>query len=186
MTGDRKKQGYSLLELIVSISIIALLTGLFVANYHGANKRTDLTMAAQLLVTDFRYAQANALGLIKYDGEVPAGGWGLRVSSGNTERQGYTIFADGDDDQVYDPGEGTENLGGREVKFSPNIYIESISLDSGENSVADVTFLPPDPITRIKSGTATGTVLDIRLKEQVNNTTKTVRVNFLGLVEVID
>ncbi len=185
----RKKPGFSLVELIVSLSVITLLTGLFLANYHTANRRTDLTMTAQSLVTDIRYAQANALGLIKYDGAVPAGGWGVYFSAGgmgNASNTSYVIFADENDDRIYQVGEGNEDLGGRLVNLPPNIVIDRIMVGGSENVRANVTFLPPDPLTRIQGSSGTSTFLEIRLREKLNDTTKTVRVNFLGLVEVID
>ncbi len=186
---DRKyslKTGFTLIELLVSLSIISILTALFLANYHNTNQRTDLTMSAQALVTNIRLAQANALGLVKYDGEVPPGGWGVFVSSVSSNNHSYFIFADENDSEKYEDGEATPSLGGNVISFSPNISIDSISLGSAEVSQANVTFLPPDPITRLRSDGATSTFMDIRLRESLNNTTKTVRVNFLGLVEVID
>ncbi|PKM87092.1 hypothetical protein CVU83_03410 [Candidatus Falkowbacteria bacterium HGW-Falkowbacteria-2] len=180
------KSGYTLLELIVSMSIITLLTGLFLANYHSSNRRTDVIMTAQTMVSDFRYAQANALGLIKYDGEVPAGGWGIFVTSDPQEYRKYIIFADENDDELYQDTESMTVLGGRTIELSPNINIESITVNGVAKAKAVITFLPPDPITRIKTDTGTGTVVEIKLKENVNNSTKTVRVNFLGLIEVID
>lgn len=181
------KSGFSLIELIVSLSVITLLTGLFLANYHGANRRTDLTMTAQTLVTDIRFAQANALGLIKYDGEVPAGGWGVYFARGsNNNDTRYVIFADENDDRSYQEGEGNEGLGGRLVDLPPNIVIDNIRVGSIQDTKASVTFLPPDPLTRIQGTSATSTSVEIRLREKLNDTTKTVRINFLGLVEVID
>lgn len=181
------KSGFSLIELIVSLSVITLLTGLFLANYHNANRRTDLTMTAQTLVTDIRFAQANALGLIKYDGEVPAGGWGVYFARGNNNNDTrYVIFADENDDRSYQEGEGNEGLGGRLVDLPPNIVIDNIRVGSIQDTKASVTFLPPDPLTRIQGTSATSTSVEIRLREKLNDATKTVRINFLGLVEVID
>lgn len=182
-----QKPAFSLIELIVSLSVITLLTGLFLANYHSANRRTDLTMTAQTLVTDIRYAQANALGLIKYDGEVPAGGWGVYFANGSSDNNArYVIFADEDDSSSYQEGEGSEALGGRLVDLPPNIVIDAILVGGSQDNRASVTFLPPDPLTRIQGNGATSTFLEIRLREKLNDTTKTVRINFLGLVEVID
>ena len=100
-TKNVSNQGFTLVEMLVSISIIAILTGLFLANYSSINRRTDVAMAAQVLVTDIRFAQANALGLIKYDGDAPDGGWGVYLSSDEAENDTYTIFADLNDAGVF-------------------------------------------------------------------------------------
>jgi prepilin-type N-terminal cleavage/methylation domain-containing protein len=180
------KKGFSLIELLVSLSIISILTVVFLANYRSANRRTDLVMAAQILVTDIRYAQSNSLGLVKYQGAIPSGGWGVYFSSSNTDNNRYIIFADDNDNELYDAGEANESLGGRVVQLPDNIVIEHLSLGGGERSTANVTFLPPDPETRLRSDSYTSNFLEIRLRETINDTAKTVRVNFLGLVEVID
>lgn len=193
MIGIKKKNShnlnqaaFSLIELVVSMSIISLLTALFLANYHSVNRRTDLTMAAQILVTDIRMAQANALGLMKYDGLVPAGGWGVAFDADQTGNTKYIIFADENDNQNIEDGESAVNLGGRLVELPPNIEIDRLYINSAGQQSGCVTFLPPDPITRISGSAATGTIMEIRLHEKINDTNKTVRVNFLGLIEVID
>jgi prepilin-type N-terminal cleavage/methylation domain-containing protein len=184
--GLSSRSGFSLAELIISLSIISLLSALFLANYHSSNQRTDLIMTAQTLVTDIRFSQANALGLIKYDGQTPAGGWGVALFSDEQNNGYYLLFADENDDERYNDGEASEALGGRRIDFSPNIFVDQITINGTEQSRANISFLPPDPLTRLRADIATGTVLEIRLKEKINNTTKTVRINFLGLVEVID
>lgn len=179
--------GFTLVELLVSLSIISLLTALFLANYHNTNQRTDLVMAAQTMVTNIRFAQANALGLVRYDGAVPAGGWGVFLSSYSDEKDKYIIFADIDGDQSFSSNESVANYGAKIVSLPNNITIDNLETDSGQKvEKVNVIFLPPDPITYIATEYGTTTALNIRLKESLNNTTKTIRVNFLGLVEVID
>jgi len=181
-----KKRAFSLIELLVSLSIIAILTTLFLSNYRSANRRTDLVMTAQILVTDIRYAQANSLGLVKYEGAMPGGGWGVHFSSSEPNNNRYIIFADDNDNGLYDDGEANESLGGRLVYLPNNIIIEELNLGGTARAEANITFLPPDPITRLRSGPHTDTFLEIKLREEADGVVKTVRVNFLGLVEVID
>lgn len=178
---------FTLIELIVSMSIIVILTAIFLANYHSINKRTDLTITAQSLVSDIRYAQSNSLGLLKYQGSVPAGGWGVAFSSlpadgtSGPNKSRYEIFADENNNAKFDLGEADVNLGGRVINLPANIVIDNLSLES----VSNVTFLPPDPITKITGASdATSTYLTIILKDTALGATKTVRVNFLGLIEV--
>jgi hypothetical protein len=189
--------------MITSISLIVIITAIFIANYRSSNKRTDLIMTAQELVSDIHTAQNNTLGLIKYGLEVPAGGWGINFDSDNPRQ--YILFADLDRpasnevDQTWeadpgfmsydeDLGEGDIEKGARIIDLPPGIIIDSIIIGSGNatSTLANVTFLPPDPKTYIFNGLATSTELRITLKEERENAVKTVRVNFLGLVEVID
>lgn len=184
-----RKPGFTLIELIVSIGIISMVTGIFLANYSSANRRTDLTMTAQKMVTDIRMAQNYSLGLARYGesslAHVPLGGWGIHFSmSANNQ---YTIFADDDGNAVYNSGEADLNSGAQTTGFPNNIIIDSIKGPAVINSL-DVTYLPPDPITTITNDVtmATSSQVDISLKDLRTNTYKTVRINFLGLAEVID
>jgi len=191
--------GFTLIEMVVSLSVVMVVTVMFIANFHTANKRTDLIMTAQNLAADLHLAQNHTLGLVKYhnssEGTVPAYGWGINFDATNNE---YTLFADldatstvpGSGYMEYDPAlEGNVNYGARVTQMPPGIEISELQTDTALlNSRVNVTFLPPDPRTNIYrvAAAATSTTLDIKLKETQNNTTKTVRVNFLGLIEVID
>ena len=189
-----KLPGFTLVEMVVSISIIVMITALFIANYHSTDRRTDLVMAAQNLVADLHLAQNNTLGLVKYNDAVPEGGWGISL---NASSSSYTLFADLDQPPYstsgymqYDPSvEGNVRYGARVTQLPSQIQIVELKTASGAlNQRVNVTFLPPDPQTniyRVDAG-ATSTSLEIKLKETQNNTTKTVRVNFLGLAEVVD
>ena len=186
-----KKSGFTLIELIVSIGIITMVTGIFLANYSSANRRTDLTMTAQKMVTDIRTAQNYALGLARYGGSgstnVPSGGWGAHFSTAKNDQ--YVVFADNNGNSFYDMGSEDNLAYGSMISTLPkNVTIDSILINGISNSVADITFLPPDPTTFINNGLikASSTSLNIVLKDLRTSTIKTVRINFLGLVEVID
>ncbi|MFA6194808.1 MAG: type II secretion system protein [Patescibacteria group bacterium] len=185
------KKAFTLIEMVVSISMITIVTALFIVNYRSANKRTDLIMTAQNLVADIHLAQNNTLGLVKYNDTVPAGGWGISFDVDNDH---YILFADLDspEDAGYmsmdEATEARPEYGGRTTQLAPDIRISKLTLDGGtEVNAASVTFLPPDPRTNIfDTNTATSSALEIELTEGRNNSIKTVRVNFLGLVEVLD
>jgi len=193
---NQKITGFTMIELVVSIAIILMLILLFVTDYHTANRRTDLIMATQNLVANLHLAQNNSLGLVKYNtgsaAVVPAGGWGL---SFNTANNTYILFADLNAPGIagymqYDPAsEGNISYGARVMRLPPGITISNLqTTNSSSTSQVNVTFLPPDPQTNIYevSNGATSTSLTIQLKEAVNNSIKTVQINFLGLAEVID
>jgi len=181
-----KKSGFTLIELIVSVSIITIITGIFLANYSSANRRTDLTMTAQKLVSDIRLAQNYSLGLARYGSasstNVPLGGWGIHFDIQNNNKQ-YTVFADNDGDKLYEDTEADTSLGAQITTLPTNVIIDSLKT---VGTKVDITFLPPDPITTITGSATTYKQVDIVLKDTKTNAIKTVRVNFLGLSEVID
>lgn len=185
------KRAFTLIEMVVSLGIIISVTAMFIANYQSANKRSDLVMTAQELVADLHSAQSNTLGLAKYNNAVPPGGWGINFDK---QTNTYTIFADlNAPGQLgylqYDPStEGVVGYGARRVVLPARIKIEELRISSNlTTNLANVTFLPPDPRTNIWiSGGATSTFLEIKLLDTGNNNFKTVKVNFLGLAEVIN
>ena len=187
--------------MMTSIAIIVMITAIFVANYKTGNSRSDLIMTSQKLVADIHAAQNNTLGLVKYGGVFPAGGWGLNFDMSNPGQ--YIIFADlsqpysnepGQESSAdygsmmynADQGEGDVEKGARIVTLPAGIVITSLVDDHKTLDSANVTFLPPDPKTSIYDGSETSTSLTITLHDKRENTSKTIRVNFLGLAEVID
>lgn len=180
---------FTLIEMVVSVAMIALIASLFIANYHSSIRQTDLTMTAQKMVADLHAAQNNTLGLIEYNNLVPPGGWGLHFDS---TQDTYVMYAEldapGDLGYMdYDSAtEGVIGYGARTMSFSSDIRIIDLYGDIVDAQKADVTFLPPDPQTNILVGDASSTALSIVLKSLNNNTCRTVQVNFLGLVEVLE
>lgn len=177
------RPAFSLSELIVSLFIIVIITALFLTNYRDAEKRSDLTLSAQNLVSDIHLAQSYALGLSEYAGDVPVGGWGVHFDSATSSADRYIIFADTNGNQRYDAGEEDEASGGRTIYLSRTARIAGFS---GLSSPVDITFVPPDPITNISGAVSTSTSVGIILEETLNNSQKTIEVNFLGLAEVVD
>lgn len=182
------KSGFTLIEMVTSLVVIMFVTVLFIANYQAANKRTDIIMTAQKMVSDIHLAENNCLGLVKYDNYVPAGGWGVHF---NKDANYYMVFAEtsqpSDPDYLDFSAQGQNiQYGARRSEFAANTIIEDILLDGTSVTEASVIFLPPDPRVNINDGFATGTALQIILKEKNNNSTKKVEVNFLGLAEVVD
>lgn len=174
LTGN---SGFTLIELLTSIFIIILITGMFMVNYHNTNKRSELGVVKQKLASDIRLAQNYSLGSKIYDGvTTPSGGWGVHFSLANPTS--YIIFADKaatgfpNGNQAYDTGEAVE------TKTLPvGVTINSLS----PANAVDIVFFPPDPVTYING--LNNTTAEIVLKENINNSTAAVTVNFFGLID---
>lgn len=183
--------GLTLVEMIISLSVVMIITAIFIVNYRGTNKKTDLIMASQGLVADIHQAQSRSLGLLQYGDQTPAGGWGVHFDLNNPNQ--YIIFADLDgpgeygDYMEYDPEtEGNTDNGARVVELSSELELTNLVVGNSSRSTANVTFLPPDPRTNINSGGTTSTEMQISVKDLRDGSIRRVKINFLGLAEVIN
>ena len=188
----------TLIEMIVSLAVVMFVATIFIFNYQDNNKRTDLIMAAQVLVSDVHRTQNNALGLMPYGDKVPPGGWGLYFDVDSPSE--YIMFPD-----MQAPGESgyhayNANIesdvakGARVINLPRGIKISEIRFKKSKIGVsktkASLSFLPPDPRINIYSNsagdTSSSTELYVELEDLKNGGLKTIFINFLGLAEVID
>lgn len=167
----RKINGFTLIEIIVSISIITLMTSLFLANYRDTNKRTELTYAAQNLASDIRLAQNYGLGLRDFKTLEATGGWGVNMSEGDSY---YTVFADLNDDATFQEGERFLR-----VDFARGITVSNIDIGNELN----ITFKPPRPTVWINGNK--NTKAEITLANTEGSESK-LQINFFGLIDVLN
>lgn len=57
--------GFTLIEIIVSVTILLLLSGLFIANYNGFSNSQTVKQAASDLITNLRSVRTNASAGVK-------------------------------------------------------------------------------------------------------------------------
>ncbi len=163
--------GFTLIELMVVLAIIAILTAIFLASLRVGSEPSKIRLVSHNIVSDIRLTQSNTLGAVKYEDQVPEGGWGVHMEEGNSQ---YAIFADINANHSYNATDEKFVI----KDFSKDIQITSI--DQGDS--VDIVFDPPDPTTYINS-TSTGSVL-ISLTDDQDNS-ESIRVNFFGLIEVV-
>lgn len=187
------KSGLTLIEMIVSISIIVLLTTLFLANYRSGQRSSELSLAAQKLASDIRLAQNYSLGAKEFNGSVPQGGWCIYINNSSNYKTLYVLGADylaGGNKQCNVWASPSSELF-KQVDLPSGITIDQIvahkNSDSTNyyiNGTIDIVFIPPDPTTSIRDRVPYDYVdVSITLKDQ-NNNTKKVKVNFLGMIDV--
>ena len=185
-----KKSGFTLIELIVSMTIITMITAIFLVNYKATTQRSDLRLTAQRVVSDIRLVQNYALGLMSYGPnnlkKAPAGGWGIVFDAGSGE---YSTFADVTPNRLLDLGEDDEAYGAIHNQLPDNFIVDSIKVKQAGGTIitapkASIAFLPPDPKVFINAYEENQEV-EVVLKDKISGEIKTIRINFLGLAEVL-
>jgi prepilin-type N-terminal cleavage/methylation domain-containing protein len=191
MNKAKKNQGYTLIELIVSISILTMITGLFLADYKSSNQKAMLNTAADQLASDIRLMQSYALGAKKTgSGTVPAGGWCINVFS---PKDRYILFADNNGNGDYD-GAGEKY---KEIILPVQLEIKTggfvISLPAGgttSRNRIDVCYQPPDPKVSIVGTTgggpriSTGIASAVIIRDKKIGQEKKLLFNSFGLIDV--
>jgi len=169
-----KNIGFTLIEVIVTIFIIAVISGLIFANYHQSGQHIALQNSANILSQDLRRAQQMAMSVKDYScssGKLK--GFGIWLSPGADV---YSLRARCEiSDGVYlDPDPVLENHD--ELKKNGVIISNLIP----NQDPLKIFFYPPDPVIDI--GGATDAMITLSLKNA--SMTKTVKINEIGLIEI--
>jgi len=132
------KTGFTLIELLVIIGIIVLLTAITLPHYRTGERQFALQRSAHKLAQDLRRAQEMAMSAREFQGEVPKGGYGIRIEQKDKD---YILYADINNNQQFDGGDGEVEV----INLEQGIKISDISL----GSFSSINFKPPDPKTKI-------------------------------------
>lgn len=145
-------KGFSLIELIVAISIFVIITTVVVVNLKGGSPSQEVLLQSKNLDSLLRQAQMQSFAGEPFEGVFPIGGYGVLVSTCSAPPCSVTMFADFNTNFVFDANEEvkTEILGS-------NVTVESISTGNSLH----VIFKPPRPFTcfdNVCSGIDTATI----------------------------
>lgn len=171
-----RQSGVTIIELLVSVAIFAIITGVVLIGFVGSGKHNQLRLAADALANDLRRLQSSAIGGEEINGAVPAGfGISFDFTGATTNRQ-YSLFGD---TMTYvsgvncSPGANQRNdtfLSGAtclsEPKFANSpvqfpgtiilekMYIGGTLIDSNNQRRADITFKTPEAIVHAHYGSS--------------------------------
>ncbi len=200
-------KGYSLVELLVAMSIFAVVTGLALSNFGAGRRNEELRYAGQILDSSIRRAQTSAIagatvafcqesGTGTAAGLCPGGqgdchggetcvtdvpdAWGIHLSFSSAGARSIVMFADLNGDYRYQPSESV-----RSNSVSPGRNVVVSGLTPAVNSDLDITFMPPKPTVRFNglpfsAGDAAPTLATVRLTNPTDNLTREVTVNRLS------
>lgn len=144
-----REKGFTFVEMLIVLGIIALFSGLIMINYGGQNQKLKLKTTVQESVNNLRQVQNFSVSTKISGAEIPSGGYGIRFEKASSS---YIIFADTNDppNRVFDAGEEIETK-----VLSSDLEISDIMLSSlGSVNTLDAVFVPPDPITYLNDSKA--------------------------------
>lgn len=151
--------GFTLLEMLVTLSVFSMITSTLLISYSGFNKHLNVDTLANEIGQWIRDAQVSAMsvkGARTATGAYP--GYGVHFAMSDPGK--FLFFADLDGDRQYDPGvcgaAGSECE--REVVLTQGNKIDSLCgltasgvstakclAPHGSSSVFDIVFTRPDP-----------------------------------------
>ena len=179
--------GFTLVELLVSIFIIVLISGIILANYRVGGRQFALQRSANKLAQDIRRAQAMAMGAKECQecgGGVPPG-YGVILDT-NWDNKKYRLYADTNGDNGFFTPPDTI-IEPPYVELEKGVIIKEISLPPNTYSSVSINFKPPDPTVSIKFNVGPSgqpeTIITLALETDLNKT-KIVKVNSAGLIEI--
>lgn len=169
MISNKKQKGFTLVETVVSLSIILILSAIILPRYSSLRYEFNLLRSGYKLSQDIRRAQEMATSAKQFNNSVPSG-YGVYLSENDTS---YIIYADINDNQRYGAGDQIVET----INLNRKIYVKDIS---PSNSIS-INFKSPDPLTLI-SNNADFAIIDLGLEDRSDE--KTVIVNKVGLIYV--
>jgi prepilin-type N-terminal cleavage/methylation domain-containing protein len=168
-------KGFTLIEILVVISIIAITTGAVVINSTSSTSDIDLFSAKNSIIVNISKAKEMALSGV---GATPGTNYGIGVWFEDPNGKYYYIYRNEGADKGYDLGD---------VILEKVVLPKGIKYQrSGTNTQIGVLFTPPTPVIDICStaSVCTGTLFEINvLKEDGGGSTHIIEVNKAGLIE---
>ena len=184
------KNGFTLIEMMVVLSIFTIMPGVVLANLPNFRERTALQLVAQKLSLTIREAQVYGVGVKASSATVlPSHGIHFYPTAGGSSNQkSYILFADNDFDGKYTSADKIVtpyDLTGTVEIQSICTYesTECISRDAG----LDIVFVRPNTEAKFVDsggGVVSASYANITLVSTRSNETRTVQVWNTGQISV--
>lgn len=190
------KKGFTLIEMLLVVSIMLILTLIIVPIYQESRNQLALQRAANKLAQDIRRAEQMAMSTKECDicgGIIPSGGYGIYLATTTWPNpEGYTAYFYADTSSVaqerYDSGDQIIET----ISLEKEVRIKTVedTLFVPNRKKFSVNFKSPDPVINLmrwdpgaEQQLIGDLLITLSLKEDATKT-KSIRVNKVGLIYI--
>jgi prepilin-type N-terminal cleavage/methylation domain-containing protein len=170
-------KGVTLVELLVSISVMVIMSAALLVNWHPAQDSFALRRSAANLSADLKRAQQSSLSTKEFNCSSSPGeeydGFGIYLTT-NTPVS-YQMYENCSADYVWNSGEEIEVL-----NLENGVEINSLKVGGVSVTTLNLLFIPPNPDVYINSEKV-GKEAIIELSN--DSSTTTVKINNSGKIE---
>lgn len=167
LSGPRLKRGMTLIELLISLSIIAMMTGVAMPAFSYYQRRSTVDNDAQALVQMLNYARALQSNPDNFSRNGPNGEWSYEIRLTNVgSNRNVALYSAADPNTIID-----------QLTLSENIQVgyQSVPADLGNGLKISFSGKPPKEV--VTCTTLCNRWIEIRLKSPAPySTTRTVRI----------
>ncbi|MDO8261191.1 MAG: hypothetical protein Q7T50_06920 [Candidatus Magasanikbacteria bacterium] len=155
----KNRKGFSYAEIMTVVAIMMILSTITIANIRNTGNSSELFVSVQKVISDIRFVQNMSLSATEFEGESPAGGWGLVFDK---DKDFFYIYADKAnvvagidviDHVCLNDCDDTSEEFYKKIDLPAGTTIDRIyKVRRADNAVIDtqkmtITFEPPDPAT---------------------------------------
>lgn len=189
MSKRHAQSGYTLIEMLLVVSIMGLVSGLVFADYHRAGRQGALVMGARQLAAHVRQMENFALnGKEDRCTGSTACSWGVHLSSSGAAAAYYDLFEDYFNvNYIYNANEEY----GPVQEFASGVFVQGIRMQNlsgvwSSQANLNIAFLAPDPEIRFCRNSGAGGCDYMAAEITLNNGEENavVTINNFGLVDV--
>ena len=191
-----EQKGFTIIELMVVVGIVAVISGIFLLNYRQGERNLAIQRSAQIVTQNITRAINNSLGGKEHNGAsgtVSEGGYGVRFELGSDT---IIVFADCDKDGALDTGSGATSCASApaqgvpypeialQQKLESGVTVSAFAGLVGSPSALNIVFVPPDPTTLFLPALSAGIQeAEITLRDTQGNE-KVIFINKLGVTRI--
>ena len=170
-------KGVTLVELLVSISVMVIMSAVLLVNWHPAQDSFALRRSVANLSADLKRAQQSSISTKEFNCASSPGeehdGFGIYLET-NTPNS-YQMYENCNADYVWNSGEEIEVL-----SLENGVEINSLKVEGVSVTTLNLLFIPPNPDVYINSEKV-GKEAIIELSN--DSSTTTVKINNSGKIE---